>query len=449
MQHANTASAALDLDRPLELPSPLAWRVVDETYLFIAPLQANWLPASNQLEATLLMALSWGETPRAALRFVQQASGATPETLQKVWSHLWAAIERRHFYASAPVQEPAPAHTPRDLLIYLTRSCNLRCPQCYVSAGPPLPDELDAPGWHRALDRYVEFNQGPGSVCFSGGEPLLRPDLWDIAAHAKKQGHYLMLLTNGTLIESQETAHRLGRLFDLVQCSLDGATDVVHDASRGAGSLQRVLRALHLLQDAGVRLRLTVTFMPHNVEDLAAHLVDLLSPFGEGELTVALSKAFAQGRAAQAPERFVPQFAVAQEAINAIQAALQARGWADNPSRKPCARQRSCGYGSGLCLDANGDIHPCLILDQPIGNIQSSALADAREVLDSLYATYSVDHLPQCAACDLRYICGGGCRMRNLQERGDMRLAHCTPEFQDSLCRELIKAPCSLDATGV
>ena len=84
-------------------------------------------------------------------------------------------------------------------------------------------------------------------------------------------------------------------------------------------------------------------------------------------------------------------------------------------------------------------MYPCLILDRPIGNIQSSALADLRDALDGLYAAHSVENLVQCAACDLRYICGGGCRMRNLQERGDMRLTNCSPEFQDALCRELIK----------
>ena len=76
--------------------------------------------------------MNWGETPRSALRFARQATGASPEALLKALKTLLTKIECQRFYADAPTKVLDFSTTRRILHAYLTNRCNLRCPQCYL-----------------------------------------------------------------------------------------------------------------------------------------------------------------------------------------------------------------------------------------------------------------------------------------------------------------------------
>ncbi|MBU1878589.1 MAG: radical SAM protein, partial [Chloroflexi bacterium] len=265
--------------------------------------------------------------------------------------------------------------------------------------------------------------------------PLLRPDLCDLAAHAQAQGHQLSLFTNGTLIRDAETAWRLGELFDWVQVSLDGATPVVHDAVRGPGSFQRAVRAIQLLGETDARLRIGVTVLPQNAADLTAHLADLLESLGGTRLAVAVNSAWPEGRARSG--HLCPDPAAMDDAVAGVLAQLQARGWPGDAPRQPRRPRRTCGYGGGVIVAANGDVHPCPVLHRSLGNVRTTPLADLAAQLDRVYEEASVDHMAECAGCDLRLICGGGCRVRNLRERGDLCLPACMAATREAIYRRL------------
>ena len=89
-------------------------------------------------------------------------------------------------------------------------------------------------------------------------------------------------------------------------------------------------------------------------------------------------------------------------------------------------------------MAANGDVHPCPVLTQPVGNVRATELADLAAQLARIYEEASVDHLAECASCDLRLICGGGCRVRNLREQGDPCRPSCTEESRQALYRQLV-----------
>ena len=182
------------------------------------------------------------------------------------------------------------------LHLYLTNRCNLQCPHCYMDAGSRSDGELTTADWYHVVDEFSTVS-GPSLVAFSGGEPLLRRDLFDLAAHARSNGHQTSLFTNGTLIPDEHTARRLGALFDWVQVSLDGATAPVHDAVRGPGTFARVVRAIRLLVDTGTHVRIGVTVLPQNAADLTVHLPDLLDSLGGTRLGIAVSSAWLEGRA--------------------------------------------------------------------------------------------------------------------------------------------------------
>ncbi len=155
-----------------------------------------------------------------------------------------------------------------------SRRCNLSCMHCYSdSHDRDYPGELTTDEGRRLLDELSAF--GIPTVIFSGGEPLLRPDVFELAAHAKGLGLRCVLSTNGTLISSQVARKIKEAGFSYVGISLDGIGPV-HDKIRGKkGAYQEALAGLRRCRDEGVRVGLRFTVHRKNVDQLPA-IFDLL-----------------------------------------------------------------------------------------------------------------------------------------------------------------------------
>lgn len=151
----------------------------------------------------------------------------------------------------------------------ITGQCNLKCMHCYASAtGKPFEGELSTEECRRVLDGLAAYHVP--SVLFSGGEPLMRPDLFDHATRARALGLRTVLSTNGTLID-REMAQRIRDAgFSYAGISLDGIP-ATHDSIRGmAGAFQASLQAIRNLRDIGVRTGLRFTVHGKNRADLGA-----------------------------------------------------------------------------------------------------------------------------------------------------------------------------------
>lgn len=156
----------------------------------------------------------------------------------------------------------------------LVRRCNLACRHCYsTSADKDFAGELSTDEARRVMADLREF--GVPALILSGGEPLLRPDLFALASEAKALGFHVSLSTNGTLIEG-ETAERVAAAgFDYVGISIDGIGDV-HDRFRGsAGAYDRSLAAIRLCRARGVKVGLRFTMTEDNHASLEG-LLDLM-----------------------------------------------------------------------------------------------------------------------------------------------------------------------------
>jgi radical SAM protein with 4Fe4S-binding SPASM domain len=156
----------------------------------------------------------------------------------------------------------------------VTRRCNLFCMHCYAeSHDREYPGELTTAEGIALLDNLAQF--GAPTVLFSGGEPLTRPDIFDLVAHASGAGLRCVLSTNGTLI-TPEAATRIAESgFSYVGISLDGIGPV-HDKIRGKkGAYDSALRGLRLCRDRGVRVGLRFTVHRKNLDQLPA-ILDLL-----------------------------------------------------------------------------------------------------------------------------------------------------------------------------
>ena len=167
----------------------------------------------------------------------------------------------------------APArHPPGPVVIWnLIRRCNLACKHCYsISADRDFPGELTTREVYTVMDDL--WRSGVRVLILSGGEPLLRADLFDIARRAKATGFYTVLSSNGTLIDAEMTGRIADIDFDYVGVSLDGLR-ATHDRFRRlAGAFDRSLAGIRLCRDAGLKAGVRFTLTQDNAHDLPALL---------------------------------------------------------------------------------------------------------------------------------------------------------------------------------
>jgi heme b synthase len=164
-----------------------------------------------------------------------------------------------------------------------TKACNLSCRHCRAVPRKRLgPDELSTADAFNLIDAIAQVAR-PVMV-LSGGEPLFRPDIFDIAEYGVESGFRMALATNGTLIDPRLAARIADTGISRVAISVDGANADTHDRFRGVpGAYALALRGLRLLHDEGVSIQINSTMAKHNVAELPA-LLDLALAIGADAL---------------------------------------------------------------------------------------------------------------------------------------------------------------------
>ncbi|GAB4301918.1 MAG: heme d1 biosynthesis radical SAM protein NirJ [Thiohalomonadaceae bacterium] len=176
-----------------------------------------------------------------------------------------------HLLHPAPVM---PARKPAGPVVIwnLVRRCNLTCKHCYAtSADKDFAGELSTAEVYTVLDDLKGFKVPV--LILSGGEPLLRPDIFDISQRAKAMGFYVGLSTNGTLIDENNIDAIAAAGYNYVGISLDGI-EATHDRFRRLdGAFARSLHAIRLCRDHGIKVGVRFTL----TQDNAAELPQLLA----------------------------------------------------------------------------------------------------------------------------------------------------------------------------
>ncbi len=170
------------------------------------------------------------------------------------------------------VAQPTPLGVPRKppapvVIWNLVRRCNLTCKHCYsISADKDFVGELTTEEVFGVMEDLKRFRVPV--LILSGGEPLLRPDIFDIARHAKAMGFYVALSSNGTLITEDNIAAIAGCDFDYVGVSLDGMETIHDEFRRMDGAFRKSLAGIRLCRDLGLKIGVRFTLTRDNAGDL-------------------------------------------------------------------------------------------------------------------------------------------------------------------------------------
>ncbi|MCS6970178.1 MAG: radical SAM protein [Planctomycetes bacterium] len=321
-----------------------------------------------------------------------------------------------------------------------TVACHLACRHCRRQE-LAVSDELDTAEGRALIDAIAEL--GRPILVFSGGEPLQRPDLFDLLAHARARALPCALATTGTLIDDA-LAERLAACgLSRVAVSLDGADAATHDDFRGRpGAFAAAVAGLQRLRAHGISTQINCTLARHNVAQLprlrelalalgaAALHVFVIVPVGCGaelderqRLTAEEVEAALGWLADQAEDRRL--FVKATCAPQFARVARQRRRLADLEAH---ARQqgalhattRGCLAGSAVCfVSARGEVYPCGYLPLRCGSVREASLAAIWRASPVFAALRDPEQLRgACGACAYRDACGG-CRARAAAVHGD------------------------------
>ncbi|RLI74520.1 radical SAM/SPASM domain-containing protein [Archaeoglobales archaeon] len=333
------------------------------------------------------------------------------------------------------VRKPFVAGSPFLVVWDLTYSCNLKCKHCYSTAGKPWKDELDTKEAFKALD--VLADAGVTSIAFSGGEPLLRRDFFELASKARDYGIFVSVATNGTLL-TKENVKRLKECgIGFVQISLDGDKEH-HERFRGVnGIFEKVMEGIKNAKNEGLITCISTTATKVNYEaifkvmDLAEEL-DIewfmlynYIPTGRGGFEIDLD---AKDREILLKELWrrlnatsvnfmstAPYYA--RIAVQQQSSVMPTHFYNANLEGIYLAEFiGGCGCGRFyLAMKANGDIQPCVFFPLKLTNIKEFNSGEEflefwkkNKVLNDLR---DKDLIEICGECKYKYICGG-CRAR-------------------------------------
>ncbi|GAA5194528.1 hypothetical protein GCM10023322_59160 [Rugosimonospora acidiphila] len=306
----------------------------------------------------------------------------------------------------------------------ITEGCNLRCPYCYASSEKKLPGELTPEETLRLVDQVADA--GAETMVFTGGEPMMRRDLFDAVRRAKERGLRTNIITNGTLIRRIETARIMAELFDRVTISMDGGTAERHEPTRGRGTFAKSIKGLGLLNEVGVAPIINHVITAENV-DYMEELASLGERFRIRHIRVQQHSDL--GRAKYDDLSF--EWAEYLKTDDFVWSSPYAKHLIDDSKAavKPCNIRGNCGMGGHeIYVNSLGNVYPCKLVTSPAdlaGNVRHASLAEIfeapsmKELRDSNIFDGSVH--TDCHRCYIRGACGGGCRAFHMARSGDLR----------------------------
>lgn len=341
-------------------------------------------------------------------------------------------------------QERTGVKAPRIIAWEITRSCNLNCVHCRAASRyGTYEGELSLDEIKKVIDNIVTISNP--IIILTGGEPLLRDDIWDIIDYCHEKGAMPVVGTNATMI-TPEIAEKLAKHgIPRISVSIDFPTAKEHDEFRVMpGSFEQAVEGIKNAKAAGVGVQINTTVTKHNadcleeIHQLAESLnVDAFHIF----MLVPTGRASDLAEQELSPERYEEVLTWAYHRQKTSEIHFKPtdaphyyriiRQLARAEGREVTAEEygldamtRGCLGGITFCFISHiGDVQPCGYFDMQLGNVKEETYADIwtnSKVFNDLRDYSKLKG--KCGACEFRGVCGG-CRARALEATGGDYLA--------------------------
>ncbi|KJS16198.1 MAG: Fe-S oxidoreductase [Peptococcaceae bacterium BRH_c4b] len=307
-----------------------------------------------------------------------------------------------------------------------TNACNLYCRHCYRDAGVKKEEELNTDEGLALIDEIARA--GFKIMIFSGGEPLMRDDIYTLVEHARAKGLRPVFGSNGTLITG-EVAARLKRSGAMAMgISLDSADPARHDEFRAAqGCWQAAVDGMKACREAGLPFQIHTTVMDWNYEEVE-NLTDFAVEIGAMAHHVFFL--VPTGRGADIEEESLK----ANRYESLLTRIMQKQKQVGIELKPTCAPQfmriakelgietrfsKGCLAGISYCIISPvGKVQPCAYLDVPVGNVRETPFSEIWRDNPVFKRLRTEEYTGGCGSCRYQKICGG-CRARANYYNGD------------------------------
>lgn len=300
-----------------------------------------------------------------------------------------------------------------------TNACNMYCDHCYREAGCKAEEELSTSEAKTMLEQIVRA--GFKIMIFSGGEPLLRPDILELVAYATKLGLRPVFGTNGTLI-TLDMAHKLKAAGAMgMGISLDSMDAKKHNEFRKfPNAWEGAVQGMKNCREAGLPFQIHTTVMDWNSHELEA-MTDFAVELGAVAHHFFFLVPTGRAKTIEAESLRAEQY----EAV--LTRIMKKQQEVDIELKPTCAPQfmriaaqmgvktrfrRGCLAGTAYCIiSPRGKVQPCAYLNMELGDVRETPFDEIWKNSEVLNTLRTLEYKGGCGSCEFKRVCGG-CRAR-------------------------------------
>ncbi|MFP3232316.1 MAG: TIGR04053 family radical SAM/SPASM domain-containing protein [Sulfolobaceae archaeon] len=324
--------------------------------------------------------------------------------------------------------------SPHLIFWEVTKACPLTCKHCRAnSISSPLPDELSTEEGKKLLEEIAEF--GKVVIVFTGGDPLLRKDIFELLTYAKSLGLVTSIAPAPSHLLSSETIEKLRGILSYMSISLDGAQPQTHDWLRGLGSYKYAIKGIETALRYGINIQVNTLVWKRNYEELP-EIVKLLKdlgvkvwevffliPVGRGtaeldipreryreviEFLVEVTRYDLVVRTVEAPFFRRAKLEYSEDITTVNPLIIKLRKMLGEPMKGVDKSVIPTRDGSGVLFIAyNGDIYPSGFLPIRLGNVRTDNIVKIYRESELLNMIKLGKLKGKCGTCNYNGICGG------------------------------------------
>lgn len=319
--------------------------------------------------------------------------------------HVLMQIEAKKF--ESPVKSVLEENS---IYLYLTNRCNQRCRHCYMYAGERGYNELN---WQEWINILSDFKKAGGQgVTFTGGEVTVYEGFEEIVKHAHNLGLSVTILSNG-ILWTEDMIKELSKYIDEIQISIDGYDSASYFSVRQSDGFHKAIETIKSFYNKGIRVSMAVTPLYDGIDEFVekfeAFAKHLLKQYPN--IFIKLNLELLQGREVNASKTENKAYG---KKVRALVERIYPHYYIENfvlnfPNK---AIRKNCGFGE-ISVAPNGDVFWCNRIHELKSkmNVKEKRFESILKASHNMKEFTSVDNTEGCEACNVRYICGGGCRM--------------------------------------